>query len=407
MARRGKRDLPPVNLDFLDNIVGVQWGGHPFLLLEFGSKLGISQDGIQWTSIRAPASRLQHGAFGKSAFIVSNNSSTTAIFRGTQNGKTWTPVTSFPFANMTITDIVYGDEQFAVVGYIGTPSDSSDITVVLSEDQGKSWSVTTLPIVGPFTTPYRESNLSFTNGKWICNGIERTEGPDVNYRPVIGYDFVTNEPIYGGTETASGDSTRGVIYTSTDCRNWAGPIYPFPLSFSGGDGYVTITNPFPPFQSVTIPGTDPFPIPSLASPSSVQFVSHYGEENDIIAAINPTNTVSYSYAFSTDGGGWDVEQSPLRNANFGGHRTNKEGLFTTICTNLDGDAGWATATAGGSLSFRRMPDSQFFGVVAPPAWGKDKFVLCGGTQVLTSQDGQSWTSRGNPLGSLLYHRVVY
>ncbi len=103
-------------------------------------------------------------AVGSSQFSVAAASRTSAVFRSTNSGVTWTTITGFPVGTLsqTLTDIEFATD---LVGYLAGNRD----TIYKTTDGGATW--TKLPLPFPGVTPqiqYRDMQVLDANTVILC-----------------------------------------------------------------------------------------------------------------------------------------------------------------------------------------------------------------------------------------------
>jgi len=183
----------------------IMYGNNKFVA-GYGSLLGTSTDGINWTVSNYAFDRyaVNDIAWGSNKFVAVGYGGNIAT---STNGTTWTAVTNKPFGTSNIYSIIYGNSRFIAA----TPS-----SIATSTD-GINWTLVT-------NSSFGFQQIVYGNGKFVaCNGktiITSTDG--TNWSKVAESDFNIDGIAYGNNKFVAvgwGDY-KGQIITSTDGINW-------------------------------------------------------------------------------------------------------------------------------------------------------------------------------------------
>jgi hypothetical protein len=114
---------------------GVTFGNNIFIAVaETGSSTAVvarsTDRGVSWSSIDITSVGLYGVTFGNNIFVAVGDNG--KIVRSTDNGSSWTAVTSPTSLDLNAVGFAYGKSTFAAVGDNGT--------IVISTDNGSSWS---------------------------------------------------------------------------------------------------------------------------------------------------------------------------------------------------------------------------------------------------------------------------
>lgn len=389
-----------IQLDKLQRIVEVKWDDHPFLALAAsvsdagGGNMGTSDDGITWTRVEdysGPVLRV--GAFGNDMFLAGNPA--TGQLRKSFDGHEWEDVPGNPFVGRVIRDIVFGDDRFMVVTLDLATQLIVSVAVLVLQDGVDVWSNPTTPPLSGSSFAY--SGAGFTAGQFFIFGSEGFSG---SFRDVIGYDFFLDQPIYSSSYTATWRKSR--LTRSVDGISWGGLEDPFNGIDGGTSGTVTIVNPAPPNNSVTIPRTDP----DISQASTdVDYIAQQAPNSIVVG--QQTNVPSQSFAVYSDG--WSISPSNIRNVLgglcYGAIGENLTDHFVALGSDSSGNLGYLTSPDGLSWSFTAQ------GALAAGAFsiafGVDLFVAGAGVSIYYSSDGTNWTDADADIGVRPFVKVIY
>lgn len=386
--------------DKLTRIVGVQWDDHPFLALDTGGAMGTSEDGIQWIPVAGYTGPvLTMGAFGNDMFLAARG---TGEMMKSPDGHTWEAVAGNPFSSgFLIQDVVFGGDRFLVVALdAATQTVVSAAVLTQGADGNDVWSTPASP---PLTgSDFLYNGAGFSAGQFFIFG---SQGFSASIRQVIGYDFSLNEPIYSSPSTENWRKSR--LTRSTNGIAWGGLEDPFNAIDGGTSGTITITNPAPPFNSVTIPQTDP-DVSQVTT--DCDYIAQQVPEGGSVVVAQTTNVPGRSFA-RYSGGSWQISPSDVRNVSGGlayGEILSGQQLvdrFVALGSNADGDLGYLTSPNGLSWAFTAQ---GVLGPGTPPTvFGEDLFVTARGVTLFYSSNGANWQDSPSDLGATLYASVVY
>lgn len=220
------------------------------------SVLKYSSDGKSWND--ASGEPFGDGTSGTCSAIAfhddlwvaggNNGGSGPKIFYSS-NGIRWTAATGTPFGSATSVPIVfaYGNDRWVAVGNDVSGSGS----LIWYSDNGKAWSESTHPFTSSASTVW---DIKYYGGLFVASGVFGTGGTILAYSTdgitftaaeglgtlAVGY-YIDNVMIpSNGYWLANGtDGTDGIVYRSTDGINWTDvtpdTFFPGPSGLSRGE----------------------------------------------------------------------------------------------------------------------------------------------------------------------------
>jgi hypothetical protein len=429
----------PTKEDFLQTIVNVQWGGHPFIICGAAGGLAKSVDGDEWFKIDdyndhpceggvflPPTKNTPRGTFvlfghpATASFTLGLNS---IIATSTDHGNTWKINKTTWGPSTRILGMVYGKGIACALvrrfsGTVGGVITGNTYTTI--SRNGINWSPLQPVSIGnpstnesPGPVPYNRDNgaggLGYGAGKFFVWGTTIT---GERYQELLLFNWITRVPTYFSKD---GHWATGWNVSSSDGLNWGGRSNPwaaFPAETYGGP--ITLTNPNDPNDKVTLPNT----IPEVSGQFIFTFpYSEKGEPPDALqlAAAGGNPGGGQSVSKSRDGNNWTLTGG-LESSNSGIHITRGNVSYSKERKRYFVFTDQHTSDLGGGI-MSGGPDAWVFASHDqanrsnyPPVYGKGNFVWGGrgSAKVWLSPDGRTVRPASKPpSGFASYNGIVY
>jgi uncharacterized delta-60 repeat protein len=281
---------------------GVAYGGGKFVAVSFAGPVITSTDGLTWsTSSGTLDSSPKNVGYGNGRFVVVSND---RAYYST-DGNTFTETTT-PGTGKFWRDVVYGDGKWVAVS-TGSSSSGSN-TAMFSEDEGETWTQTSIASKPWFGVTY--GNGQFTAAGFDSNAIatssDGTTWTSQTAPNIGGYSVAAG----AGTTVAVGDGGGGPFRIATpalSCTDISGaddPTYTLTDDDEGKRVRVKVTGTNSEGSSSASSAATPTVQPSPISPP-VNTVSPTVEGTAALGAVlsadegiwsgNPTPTYSYQW----------------------------------------------------------------------------------------------------------------
>ncbi|MEI6553474.1 MAG: hypothetical protein WCO09_02800, partial [bacterium] len=309
IVSKGTTWLPVTNP--LLTLNGVTYGNGMFVAVSnTGANVGMSQDGINWTSESIPSTVLQWKSvtYGNGLFVaVSNTASSTASTIISSDGINWRTVTT-PIA-VNWQSVTYGNGMFVGVGSSGA---------ILTSPDGINWTVRTSP------SPRTWKSVTYGNGIFVA----------------VAQDGITSQQVMTSSDGITWTSSSPIPSTNT----WTSVTYGNGMFVAVGNGgsvsnqVMTSTN-----GSVWIDRT----IPILNTWTGVT----YG--NGIFVAVSSLGAPENKILISTDGINWTKKMAAGAPAFSGVAYGN--GMFVAVVS-----SGVNPIMVSGSQEYSSVPNNNIY-----------------------------------------------
>lgn len=356
-------------------------GSNIFAITSTGKIYKSPDSGTSWTTVEAgnSAYNLKDVVFANSAYVAVGQGG--RIVKST-DGLTWTEVTSGTAQDLY--QVIYENNTFVAVGYYGALLKSSD---------GSTWSA-----INPGFSQSL-SNAAYGNGIFVVAGHANNpnEGPNTDTLVTSTDSGLTWTPeasgIFYGLSFAHGNfiavGHAGLISTSPDGVKWATQfISSMPSLYDAayGNGTFVIVGGDNQGAVYTSSDTLTWTRQNIAEQGNLSLVGFFGVaygNNTFVAVGTGWNNTAWSGVIFTshDGKTWTLKNSALYN-------TFNDVVYGKGTFHVVGGSGVLSSTDG--ENWTSVSTETGYAV----AYGNSSFILAGdGGKILTSEDGVTWVSR--------------